>query len=150
MDTLDVRSFSKKTVHGIFALASRSLILQIINFIAFLLISVVLSARELGIYTAVIAIQRIISFFTDFGLGAALIQKKEDLKREDLVTAFTIQVAVTLGIFIGIFVFTPNIKSFFNLNDAGGRLLLALVFTIFLSSFKTIPSILLERNIKFG
>src|SRR3990167_2953838 len=150
MDTLDVRSFSKKTVHGIFALASRSLILQIINFIAFLIISIVLSARELGIYTAVIAIQRVISFFTDFGLGAALIQKKENLRKEDIATVFTIQSVVTLSIFLIFLLLLGYIKSFFRLNDEGGALLLVLVFTIFLSSFKMIPSILLERNINFG
>ena len=150
MDKLDIKKVSRKTVHGVFALASRSLILQLINFAAFLTISVILSARELGIYTAVVAIQRVISFFTDFGLGAALIQKKEDLKREDLATVFTIQFAVTFGIFLGFLVFINQIKAFFGLNDEGGRLLLVLVFTIFLSSFKMIPSILLERNINFG
>ena len=150
MDTLDIKSVSKKTVHGIFSLASRSLILQIINFIAFLTISVVLSARELGIYTAVIAIQRVISFFSDFGLGAALVQKKENLKREDIATVFTIQSFITLGIFLFFLIFIRQIGSIFNLNEEGGRLLLVLVFTIFLSSFKMIPSVLLERNINFS
>ncbi len=150
MDKLDIKSVSRKTVHGVFALASRSLILQIINFAAFLTISVILSARELGIYTAVVAIQRVISFFTDFGLGAALIQKKEDLRKEDIATVFTIQFGVTFGIFLLFLVFINQIKAFFGLNDEGGRLLLVLVFTIFLSSFKMIPSILLERNINFG
>ncbi len=150
MDKLDIKKVSQKTVHGIFALASRSLILQLINFVAFLTISVILSARELGIYTAVVAIQRVISFITDFGLGAALIQKKEDLKKEDIATVFTIQFLVTFGIFLVFLIFIGQIKSFFGLNDEGGRLLLVLVFTIFLSSFKMIPSILLERNINFG
>lgn len=150
MDTQELRSFSKKTVHGIFALASRSLILQLINFTAFFIISVILTARDLGIYTAVVAASRIISFFTDFGLGAALIQKKESLKREDLATIFTIQFAATLAIFLIFVVAIGQIGSFFNLNSEGSNLLLALVFTVFLSSFKMIPSILLERSINFG
>lgn len=150
MEKLDVESVSRRSVKGIFALSSRSLLLQSINFATFLIISVILSAGELGIYTAVVAIQRVVSFLTDFGLGAALVQKKEELKREDLVTTFTIQSGVTLGIFLVFFIFLGEIKSFFHLNDPGSRLLLVLVFTIFLSSFKTIPSILLERNINFG
>lgn len=150
MDTLNIKSVSKKTVNGVFALASRSLILQLINFSAFITISVILSAKELGIYTAVVAIQRVVSFFTDLGLGAALIQKKENLKKEDIATVFTIQFAVTLVIFLFFLIFIGEIKSVFRLNDEGGRLLLVLVFTIFLSSFKMIPSILLERNINFG
>lgn len=150
MSNLDTKSVSKKSVHGIFALASRSLVLQIVNFLAFLVISVILSARELGIYTAVIAIQRVISFFADFGLGAALIQKKENIKKEDLTTTFTIQASITLVIFLIVLFLSSTIKSFFGLDDKGLKLLLVLVFTIFLSSFKMIPSILLERNINFS
>lgn len=150
IETLDIKTVSKKTVNGVFALASRSLILQFVNFVAFLTISVILSANELGIYTAVVAIQRVISFFTDFGLGAALVQKKENLKKEDIATVFTIQFSVTFGVFLLFLIFINQIQSFFGLNDQGGRLLLVLVFTIFLSSFKMIPSILLERNINFG
>ena len=150
MENLDIKTVSKRSVHGIFALASRTFLLQSFNFVTFLVISIILSAGELGIYTAVVAIQRVISFFTDFGLGAALVQKKEELKREDLKTAFTLQSAVTLAIFLIFFIFAGQIKSFFNLTDAGERLLIALVFTIFLSSFKTIPSILLERKINFS
>ncbi len=150
MEELDINTISKRSIHGIFALASRSLFLQLINFAAFIIISSILSARDLGVYTAVIAIQRLLSFFTDFGLGAALIQKKEDLRREDLVTTFTIQAGITLAIFLGVLIFRDNIAAFFKLNPKGERLLLVLVFTIFLSSFKTIPSILLERHIKFS
>lgn len=150
MEKVDTTDVSKKTVGGIFALVSRSFILQLVSFVTFLVISVVLSAQQLGIYTAVIAIQRIVSFFTDFGLGAALVQKKTELVREDLLTTFTIQASVTLAIFLGFLVFIDPIKGFFKLNDEGGYLLLVLVFTIFVSSFKTIPSILLERNINFS
>lgn len=150
MDNLDVKTVSKRSVNSIFALASRTFLLQSLNFVAFLIISVILSAGQLGIYTAVVAIQRVVSFLTDFGLGAALVQKKEELKREDLITTFTLQSVITLAIFLIFLVFLGQIKAFFNLDDSGARLLLALVFTIFLSSFKTIPSILLERKIKFG
>ena len=150
MENLDIKTVSKRSVHGIFALASRTFLLQSFNFVTFLVISIILSAGELGIYTAVVAIQRVISFFTDFGLGAALVQKKEELKREDLKTAFTLQSVITFAIFLIFLIFQEQIKSFFNLTEAGGRLLIALVFTIFLSSFKTIPSILLERKINFS
>lgn len=150
MDNLDVKTVSRRSINGIFALASRTFLLQSLNFVTFLIISIILSAGQLGIYTAVVAIQRVVSFLTDFGLGAALVQKKEELKREDLITAFTLQSVITFAIFLIFLAFLGQIKAFFNLDDSGARLLLALVFTIFLSSFKTIPSILLERKINFG
>jgi O-antigen/teichoic acid export membrane protein len=150
MDNNEAKSLSKKTIHGVFALISRSLILQVVNLVAFLIISSILSASELGVFIAVIAIQRIISFFTDFGLGAALVQSKEELKREDLVTTFTIQFLITFGILVFFLIFSSEIQSIFKLNQKGMNLLLVLVFTIFLSSFKMIPSVLLEREINFS
>src|SRR3989304_3625843 len=90
------------------------------------------------------------AFFTDFDLGAALIQKKEELKQGDITTSFTVQALITLSIFILVFIFLGQFAAFFKLNAQAQELLLVLVFTIFLSSFKTIPSILLERSLKFG
>lgn len=146
----DVKNtIAQQTVQGILALVSRTFVLNILSFGTSLVIYTILAPRDVGIYTAVIAIQRVISFFTDFGFGAALIQKKEDLRREDLTTTFTIQVMLTFLIFIAVFSLQSVLMNFFKLSPVALRLLLALVFTIFLSSFKTIPSILLERRVHF-
>src|SRR3989344_1116181 len=150
MEKLNIDLIIKRSIRGIFSLISRTFFLNIISFVSFLVITSVLGASEIGIYTAVIAIQRVISFFTDFGLGAALIQKKEELKQGDITTSFTVQALITLSIFILVFIFLGQFAAFFKLNAQAQELLLVLVFTIFLSSFKTIPSILLERSLKFG
>ena len=150
MEKLDKDSIIRRSVRGILSLMSRTFIANIISFIAFLVITSVLQAREIGIYTAVIAIQRVISFFTDFGLGAALIQKKDDLKQEDITTSFTVQATISLLIFVIILLLSQPLAGFFKLNQEAQILLLVLVFTIFLSSFKTIPSILLERSLNFS
>ena len=134
---------------GVAALASRTFVLNLISFATSLVIFTILSPKEVGVYTAIIAIQRIISFFTDFGFGAALVQKKDKLTDEDLSTTFTLQAGVTLAAFLIVFLFKNYIASGFNVGNDAIVLLLVLVFTIFLSSFKTIPSILLERKIHF-
>jgi O-antigen/teichoic acid export membrane protein len=150
MEKLNIDLIIKRSIRGIFALISRTFFLNIISFVAFLVITSVLSASQIGIYTAVIAIQRVISFFTDFGLGAALIQKKEELKQEDISTSFTIQAGISFTIFVIVALLIRFFAGFFKLNMDAQMLLLALVFTIFLSSFKAIPSILLERNLKYN
>jgi len=150
MEKLDVDLIIKRSVHGVTALTSRTFFLNIISLVAFLVITSVLSTSQIGIYTAVIAIQRVISFFTDSGLGAALVQKKENVTQKDITTTFTIQLGISLLIFIVIILSMGWFAGFFKLNKDAQMLLLALVFTIFLSSFKVIPSILLERSLKFN
>lgn len=150
MEKLSIDLIVKRSIRGVFALISRTFFLNVISLAAFLVITSILKVSEVGIYTAVVAMQRVISFFTDFGLGAALVQKKQNLKQADIATAFTIQAGITLVIFILVLLLINPIALLFKLNNDAQRLLLVLVFTIFLSSFKTIPSILLERSINFG
>ena len=149
MNEIDLLTLTRHSLRGVLALISRTFFLNVVSFGSFLLISALLLPSQLGIYTAVIAAQRIVNFFTDFGLGAALIQKKEDLSSEDLKTSFTIQSVLTLFIFFSVLILKSYIQEFLRLESDGLNLLLVLIFTIFLSSFKTIPSILLERRIRF-
>jgi PST family polysaccharide transporter len=146
----DITSLAKRSIHGVLILISRQFALNIISFVAFLFVTAILSPNDIGIFTAIIAIQRIISFFTDFGFGAALIQKKDALTDKDITTTFTLQAGVTLSIFILVFAFQDALANIFGYSDVGKYLLLSLVFTIFLSSFKTIPAVMLERGINFG
>jgi PST family polysaccharide transporter len=149
MQDFDTATIGKKSAQGIVALASRTFVLNIISFATSLVIYTILTPHDVGVYTAVIAIQRIISFFTDFGFGAALIQKKEELSKEDIHTTFTLQFGLTASIFLLVLILRPVLESFFKLQGQAYWLLAVLVFTIFLSSFKTIPSILLERRIHY-
>ena len=149
MDERNLLQLGKSSLHSILALVSRTFVLQLIQIAASLIIFSILAPNEVGIYVAVIAIQRIISFFTDFGLGAALIQNKQEVTQNDLKTTFTVQAAVTFGIFLVIFLFSDIISDYFEIGAAGKWLLISLVATIFISSFKIIPSILLERKIQF-
>lgn len=149
MENLDIGLIAKRSVRGIFALISRNLVISLLSFGASLFIFTILTPEEVGIYIGVIAIQRFISFLTDFGLGAALVQKKEGVSQNDTTTMFTVQASVAFVLFLLVLAVLDPVMRFFSMTEAGGRLLLALVFTIFLSSFKTIPSILLERSINF-
>lgn len=149
MEEIDIAAIGRRSAHGILALVSRQFLLNIISLAASLVIFSYLKQSEVGIYTAVIAMQRMISFFTDFGLGAALVQKKGEITEEDTKTVFTIQSSVTFLILIIIALIINPLAYFFKLTLSGEILLLVLVFSIFLSSFKIIPSVLLERTINF-
>ncbi len=149
MQKTEVELIKKRAVTGVIALTSRTLALQVVSLVAFSLLSVFLSPASIGIYIAVTAIMRIINFFTDFGFGAAIVQKKEEILDEELATAFTLQSLVTLAIFLFFWFTQGQIAQFFHLGISGQQLLVVLIFTLFLSSFKTIPSVLLERHLKF-
>ncbi len=149
MEDLNLVLLARKSVHGVFVLISRQFLLNLVSFGTSLIIFTYLSTADIGVYVAVIAMQRVISFFTDFGLGAALVQKKEKIEQQELNTFFTLQVVISVSAFLIVFLLRSFLSSFFHLDESAFWLLFVLVFSIFLSSFKIIPSILLERTINF-
>jgi len=149
MNELDIASIKKKSLSGIVALTSRTFLLQLIAFGATFLLTIFLSPAVFGVFYVVSAIISFLGYFSDIGLAAALIQKKEELSDEDLATTFSIQ-QLLVCVIVGIAMISSSaIASFYRLDDAGLWLFRSLVLSFFLSSLKTIPSVILERKLDF-
>lgn len=149
MEEIDIAAVKKRSIRGIFALVSRTFVMQAITFVANLLLTIFLSPQVFGVYFVVSAIIAFLTYFSDIGLAAALIQKKEKIEEDDLKTTFTIQQTLVIALVLLVLIFSPKIGSFYNLDSDSLFLLQALVVSFFLSSLKTIPSIILERNLHF-
>lgn len=146
---IELNAIKKKAVTGVLALTSRTFILQLIAFGATVLLTIFLTPAIFGVFYVVSAIIAFLGYFSDVGLAAALIQKKEDLTREDLVTTFTIQQLLVGAIVIVAMMLSKWLASFYRLDLAGLWLLRSLIAAFFLSSLKTIPSVILERQLEF-
>jgi len=146
---IDPQDIKQRSFKGVIALTSRTFVLQVIALVATFILTVLLDPATFGIFFVVTAIVNFLNYFSDIGLAAALIQKSEEPTDEDLATTFTIQqimvaFVVTVALFLSQFV-----AKFYHF-DAGGLFLLrALIISFFLSSLKTIPSVLLERKLHF-
>src|SRR5207248_1159277 len=102
------------------------------------------------VFIIVSSVINFLQYFSDIGLAAALVQKKDELTDEELKTTFTVQQSLVLTAVVIVFATTPIIRSWQKLDDASVFLLWALALSFFLSSLKTIPSVLLERRLDFG
>lgn len=143
----EVRKLAKK---GIAVLTIRTFLIQVISFFSNALLTVFLLPVEYGVFFLVSAIINFLAYFSDIGFAASLIQKKERLTDEDLKTVFTAQQVLVLGIVIIVILITPIIANFYKLEQSATYLLWALALSLLLSSFKTIPSVLLERKLEFN
>lgn len=146
---MEKEELSKRTIRSVVALTSRTIFLQTVSFGAFFLLGMFLSPSAIGVFITVSALMRIFSLFTDLGLGAALIQKKEDISHDDLKTTFTIQEILVVSVVIFGLLLTPIVTRLVSLDTNGVFLYQVLIVTLFISSLKTIPSILLERKLAF-
>lgn len=145
MAELNVATITKRSIQGFFSLAFAQLISSVLVFI----LAGVVDARTFGVFIVVSASISFLTYFSDIGLAAALVQKKEKVTKEDLTTTFTIQQILVIALIVIGFLSTQFVSSFYDLDKQGTLLFQAFLLSFFLSSLKTIPSVILVRNIQF-
>mgnify|MGYP001576480710 CR=1 FL=1 len=149
-DEINLETVKSRAVRGVVVLTGRTFILSIISLVATAFLTVFLEPAEFGVFWIVSAIVNFLAYFSDVGLAAALIQKKETPRDADLKTTFTVQQILVLVLLLVLFFATPFLTRVYNLSFEGKLLLYALGISLFFSSLKTIPSTLLERRLEFG
>ena len=146
--TLEV--VKKRAVKGVAVLTGRTFLLSLLALAATGFLGAFLTESQFGVFFIVSAIINFLAYFSDIGLAAALIQKKEKVTTIDLRTTFTIQQGLVLILLLGLVLATPVFERVYSLSPEGKMLLYALGASLLLSSLKTIPSILLERELDFS
>ncbi len=146
----DLQKIKKKSVSGAVSYFIRTLLLQGIGLVSVFILSSYFSPEDFGIYGFVIQIIGILIFFSDVGLAASLIQKKTPPSVKDYRTAFTVQQILSwliMGVIL-IILSTGLVQE--KTGETGKWILLALGISFPLATFKTIPSVILERKLDFS
>lgn len=141
-------NLKKNSVISLLSLFFQSGYSAVLGLFANLVLTIVLAPTTFGIYTLVLSINSLLNYFSDIGLAASLVQKK-DVTEDDFKTTFTVQQVLIITLITVGFVATPFITKFFNLPPEAIYLYWAVLASFFFSSLKTIPSIKLERSIQF-
>ncbi len=138
----------KNTILSTLSLFFQSGYSAFLGLTANVVLTILLSPKVFGIYITVLSIIALLNYFSDIGLAASLVQKKE-VSDEDIKTTFTVQQTLIIAVIIIGISATSFIKKFYGLPEDGVHLYWALLLGFFLSSLKTIPSIFLERKVQF-
>lgn len=150
MDEFELHAIATKSVKGVFALVSRSFLLQLLGLATSFILTIFLDPASFGIFFVVSSIIVFFNYFQDIGLAASLIQKKEEPTQVELQTVFVMQQVLVLLLVVPALIFTSSIARFYKLNMDGEILLIALLVSFFLTSLRTIPTVLLERKLDYG
>lgn len=147
---LDLELIKRRAISGVITFTLRTFFIQAFSFFAIFILTVLLDPRVFGIFFLVSAFINFFVYFSDIGLSAALIQKKENPTKEDLKTSFTIQQFIIFSLVIFGLLLSSKVASFYKLDAQGLMLIRVLLVSLILSSLKTIPSINLERRLHFA
>ena len=147
--TVDWQQLSRRSLRSLMVLVSKSAYMQVIAVVGFLILSYYLEVEEIGIFYAVNEAMAVIGYFSDIGLAAALIQRKQMPSLAALRTSFAVQQTLVLGLSAGLWWLSPKMIGWYDLPPVGLLLLRALIVAFALNSLKTIPTVILERQLKF-
>jgi len=149
MDESELHSIATKSVKGVFALVSRSFLLQLLGVGTSFILTIFLDPASFGIFFVVSSIIVFFNYFQDIGLAASLIQKKEEPTVKELRTVFVVQQLLVLALVVPALLAVEPITSFYNLDLDGRILYIALLVSFFLSSLRTVPTVILERKLDY-
>ncbi len=144
----EIKNIKKKTFLSTLSLFFNSGYAAILGLVANLVLTIILSPKIFGIYITLLSTIAFLNYFSDIGLAASLIQKKE-IDDKDIKTVFTSQQVIIITLILIGFLLGPFVKQFYNLPKDGLILYYSLLIAFFISSLKTIPSIFLERKIEY-
>src|SRR5258708_4884072 len=109
----------KRLISGFVNLVLRQVLILAINFVTInILLARILPVEVIVVFDIASFILSFFNFFSDIGLGAALIQKKE-LAPDDLKTTFTIQQGLVLPSVIILWFSAPFLASWYQLDYTG-------------------------------
>ncbi len=145
---MSTHSYKKNSLISLASLFFQSGYSAFLGLIANFILTYMLGPHTFGVYIATLSTLSFLNYFSDIGLAASLVQKKE-IDEKDIITTFTIQQIMIIVLLSAGFMLRGFIQWWYNLPPEGVELYVVLLISFFFSSLKTIPSILLERQIQF-
>ncbi|MDO8619206.1 MAG: oligosaccharide flippase family protein [Candidatus Daviesbacteria bacterium] len=147
---LTIEEIKKRTKSAFIGLTARSILLRLIRAVtSYLIIPRLLPVETNGIFNIATAIITFFAYFSDVGLAASLIQKKEEVTKDDIKTSFTIQQLIVGSLSLIIILAAPIFGQIYHFGDDGVWLIRILGISFFLTSLKSLPSVLIERELNF-
>ncbi len=107
--------------------------------------------EDFGVFAIVSFVISLWAAFGDFGLGAALVQQPDEPTPDQLATAWTSQQLVALGAVALVWLAAPALAGVIaGLPQDAPWMLRVLSLGLLLTSLRTLPSVMMERELRFG
>lgn len=140
----------RRVARGLVVLFLRQGLAYGATFFGNVLLSRWLNYETYGIFAAALAFQATLVVLADLGLGAALIQHAKEPDQADLAELFTVQLVLFGLVSLAVWLLAPWIGAAVNLGPSGATLIRSLALVLFATAFRSIPAVMLERDLRFG
>jgi O-antigen/teichoic acid export membrane protein len=141
-------SLAKKTAHAMLWVTLISIFTKTLGFATQIVLARLLAPADFGLLAIGLLAINTMGIFRDLGFGATLIYKKDDSDHTAANTAFILLPLVASTLFLIAYFSASYIAIFFD-NTAVEPIVQILALTFVISSFGTVPSMLLEKELEF-
>jgi PST family polysaccharide transporter len=149
-EVVDATAVRHKAVAGIKALGLRTLFTLGLRIFSSMLMARLLLPRDYGLYAVASWIAGIGLFLSDVGLAGALVHQQKPPTKDEQFTVFLMQQLFAGAIALVLIFAAPQLIVYAKLPAGAGLLLRVMAFGLFNSSLRTIPTMALERELRFG
>jgi len=149
MEIQEVENIKIKTTTSIIFLTIRNFGIQAVSMLGFFILTILLGTGEIGLFAIVAESVSILGYFSDVGLAPTLIQQKHTPTTKQLRTSFFIQQVLVIIALVTVAVIYPKISASRSYGDKEMWITISLCFSFLAASLKTVPSIMLERELNF-
>ena len=140
-------SLKNEAFHGILWTTTTNIFMKIINFAISITLARLLTPSDFGLMSISLAIIYFFEIFRDFGIGQAIIQKKENTEvMAD--SAFVIFPVVSFFLYVILYLAAPIIAEFFK-NAELMNIIRVLSLSLVIWSFGSLPQTLLTKSLEF-
>ncbi len=144
------REINRKAKRGIKTMMGRQVILQGLTFGGGIVLARILDPATFGFYTIITFLVTVFGMLGNFGLAPSLVQRRGEIEERDLRIAFTMQQGLITLVVIALMISAPFLVSIYPAApDSAALMLRAMAFTLYLTSWRTMSKLQLERNMSF-
>lgn len=147
----DLHGLGSKARRGMALMVARTVAVQVVVLGGQVALARLLDPKDFGIFAIVQFVLSFFTFFGDAGLGGGLIQKKERPTDSELASVFWAQIGIAVLVVCVVFGASSFVRALWADLPVGTEWLLrALSIGLLLTTLRTIPAILMERELQFG
>ncbi|HEX8228484.1 MAG TPA: oligosaccharide flippase family protein [Chloroflexia bacterium] len=137
-----------RALSGVLSLVSREAVIRVMSVVGAVVLAWLLTPVEYGLFGIATFVVSIVALFSELGLGAAFIRRKEEVTARELNAMFTLQLAFVSVLALGLFLSAPLIAGLYGIPEVAW-LIRALSVNVILTSLRSVPIVIAERNLNY-
>ncbi|HEU4411894.1 MAG TPA: oligosaccharide flippase family protein [Polyangiaceae bacterium] len=144
-------TYGRRARFGVIALGVRSALQNVVVLVANVVLARTLTRADYGVFGILQFAMTVLKMLGDAGLAVALVQQKDAPDHRDLSSIWWLQMAIGVAIVGAAFGVAPLLPYVWpTLPPGAGWLLPGLALGLLFTFLRAVPSLLLERGVRFG